>query len=118
MAVISVGIATADGVSVCDHLARCAGVVVFGIQDGAVVSRAARSRADEACGNHRTFTELLEGCSTVICGGIGQGAVNSLAAAGVRTMVLAKKGMTVEEAAAGYVAGTLATTDERVCLCG
>jgi predicted Fe-Mo cluster-binding NifX family protein len=117
MAVISVGIATADGVSVCDHLARCAGVVVFGIQDGAVVSRAVRSRADEACGNHRTFTELLEGCSAVICGGIGQGAVNSLAAAGVRTIVLAKP-MKIEDAATGYLAGTLATTDERVCLCG
>jgi predicted Fe-Mo cluster-binding NifX family protein len=117
MPTISIGIATADGVSVCDHLARCAAVMVFRIEDGVVVSKTVRSRADEACGNHRTFTELLEGCSAVICGGIGQGAVNSLAAAGVRSIVLAKT-MTVADAAAGYVAGTLVTTDERVCLCG
>jgi hypothetical protein len=68
-------------------------------------------------GNHRTFTELLEGCSAVICGGIGQGAVNSLAAAGVQSIVLAAP-MSIEAAAAGYLAGSLVTTEERVCLCG
>jgi predicted Fe-Mo cluster-binding NifX family protein len=117
MPVISVGIATADGVSVCSHLARCAGVVVFRIEDGAVASKTLRSRADEACGNHRSFTELLEGCSAVICGGIGQGAVNSLAAAGVRSIVLAAP-MSIEDAAAGFLAGSLVTTEERACLCG
>jgi predicted Fe-Mo cluster-binding NifX family protein len=117
MPVISVGIATADGVSVSDHLARCAAVVVLGIEEGRVVSRAVRSRVDEACGNHRSFIELLAGCGAVICGGIGQGAVNSLSAAGVRAIVLAKP-MGIEEAAAGYLAGTLVTTEERVCLCG
>jgi predicted Fe-Mo cluster-binding NifX family protein len=117
MPVISVGIATADGVSVCSHLARCAAVVVFRIEDGAIASKALRSRTDEACGNHRTFTELLEGCSAVICGGIGQGAVNSLAAAGVQSIVLAAP-LSIEAAAAGYLAGSLVTTEERVCLCG
>ena len=117
MPVVSLGIATTDGVSVCSHLARCAAVVVFEIEDGAIVSRAMRSRADEACGNHRSFTELLEGCSVVICGGIGPGAVNSLAAAGVAAIVLAAP-MSIEGAAAGYLAGTLVTTEERVCLCG
>lgn len=117
MPVISVGIATADGVSVCDHLARCAAVVVVGIEDGAIVSKTVRSRADGACGNHRSFTELLAGCSAVICGGIGSGAVNSLAAAGIESIVLARP-MSIEDAAAGYLAGTLVTTDERICLCG
>jgi predicted Fe-Mo cluster-binding NifX family protein len=91
--------------------------VVFGIENGGIVSKSVRSRANEACGNHRSFIELLEGCSAVICGGIGQGAVNSLAAAGVQAIVLAAT-MPIEDAAAGYLAGTLATTDERVCLCG
>ena len=117
MPVISVGIATADGVSVCDHLARCAAVVVFGVEDGRVVSRTVRSRADGACGNHRGFTELLAGCGTVTCGGIGQGAVNSLAAAGIQSIVLARP-MSIDDAAAGYLAGTLETTQARVCLCG
>jgi predicted Fe-Mo cluster-binding NifX family protein len=112
-----VSIATTDGVSVCDHLARSAAFVVFEMEKGRVVSRSVRSRAADTCGNHRSFVEMLAGCRAVICGGIGQGAVNALAAHGIESLVLAGK-MSIEDAAAGYLAGTLATTDERVCLCG
>jgi predicted Fe-Mo cluster-binding NifX family protein len=117
MPATSLGIATADGVSVCDHLARCTAVVVLQIENGAVTSKSVRSRAADACGNHRSFTDLLEGCGAAICGGIGQGAVNALAAAGIRPVVLAGP-MSIEDAAAGYLAGSLVTTEERVCLCG
>ncbi len=112
-----IAIATADGVSVCDHLARSASFLVFEIADGRVVTRAARDRGAGACGNHRGFAELAEGCRAVICGGIGTGAVNALAAHGVESIVLAER-MTVEAALAGYLAATLVTTHERVCLCG
>ena len=111
------GIATTDGVSVCDHLARCASVIVFHIESGMVVGRSVRSRESDQCGNHKSFVELLEGCSAVICGGIGQGAVNSLQANGIEPIVLAAP-MAVDDAAAGYLAGSLVTTDARVCLCG
>jgi predicted Fe-Mo cluster-binding NifX family protein len=69
------------------------------------------------CGNHGSFTDLLAGCGAVICGGIGQGAVNALAAHGIEPIVLASP-FSIEDAAAGYLSGTLATTDRRVCLCG
>jgi predicted Fe-Mo cluster-binding NifX family protein len=111
------GIATTDGVSVCDHLARCSAVAIIEIQDGAAVSRSLRSRDTGACGNHGSFLDLLGGCEAVICGGIGQGAVNALASAGIRSIVLSGA-MSIEDAAAGYLAGSLVTTDERVCLCG
>jgi predicted Fe-Mo cluster-binding NifX family protein len=110
-------IATTDGVSVCDHLARSAAFLVFEIEDGKVVSRTVRSRDAEQCGNHRTFMDLASGCRAVICAGVGQGAVTALAAHGVETIVLAAP-MTVEAAAEGFLAGTLKTTDARVCLCG
>ena len=110
-------VATTDGVSVCDHLARSAAFVIFEAEGGRVVSRSVRSRDDGQCGNHRTFMDLAAGCGAVICGGVGQGAVNALAAQGISTIVLAAP-MPVAEAATGYLAGTLATTDERVCLCG
>ncbi len=110
-------IGTTDGVSVCDHLARSAAFFVFEVENGAVVGRAVRSREADRCGNHRSFVELLAGCGAVICGGVGQGAVNALTAHGVETIVLAGP-MPIEDAAAGYLAGTLATTDEWVCLCG
>jgi predicted Fe-Mo cluster-binding NifX family protein len=112
-----VAIASTDGVSVCDHLARSASFFVVEIDAGQVVSRTVRSREAETCGNHRSFVELLAGCRAVICGGIGQGAVDALIAHGVESIVLAGA-MTIDDAIAGYLAGTLATTEERVCLCG
>jgi predicted Fe-Mo cluster-binding NifX family protein len=114
MATNLVAVATVDGVSVADHLARSAAFVVADTENGA---REVRERGADACGNHRGFVDLAEGCRAVICGGVGQGAVNALAARGIETIVLAAP-MTIEAALAGYTAGTLATTDARNCLCG
>jgi predicted Fe-Mo cluster-binding NifX family protein len=108
-----VAIATADGVSVADHLARSAAFLVVDLETGA---RETRQRAADACGNHRSFVDLAAGCGAVICGGVGQGAVNALAAHGINCLVLAGP-MAIEDAFHAHAAGTLATTDERVCLC-
>ena len=112
-----IAIATTDAVSVCDHLARSASFLVFETEGCRVVSRTVRTRGTDACGNHRSFVDLLAGCRAVICGGIGAGAANALAAHGVESVVLAGA-MSVDAAIAGYLAGTLVTTEERVCLCG
>ena len=112
-----IAIATTDGVSVCDHLARSASFLVFEIGGDRILSRTVRTRGTDACGNHRSFVELLADCRAVICGGIGAGAANALAAHGVESVVLADP-ITVDAAIAGYLAGTLVTSDERVCLCG
>jgi predicted Fe-Mo cluster-binding NifX family protein len=109
-------IATADGVSVCDHLARSGAFVIVEVEEGRETARSIRRRNTDACGNHRTFVQLVEGCGAVICGGIGEGAASALQANGVATVVLAER-TTIEAAIAGYLAGTLATTDARVCLC-
>ena len=112
-----IAVGTTDGVSVCPHLARSASLLVFEIAEGRIISRTDRPRETDQCGNHRTFVELLEGCGAVICGGIGDGAVNSLARHGIQPLVLAAPA-TVEAAVEGYLKGTLVTTDARVCLCG
>ena len=112
-----IGIATADGVTVCDHLARCRAVKVFEIESGSVIRTAVRAREMGACGNHGSFLDLLGGCRAVICGGIGEGAVKALEAQGIRSVVLAGAA-SIEDALAGYLAGTLLTTERRVCLCG
>lgn len=117
MSTTLLGIATTDGVSVCDHLARCTGAFIYEIENCAIKSRSVRSRQVDGCGNHRRFTDLLEGCHVVICGGIGQGAVDALAAMGIESIVLARP-MSIDEAAAGYLTGSLATTNQRTCLCG
>jgi predicted Fe-Mo cluster-binding NifX family protein len=112
-----VAIATTDGVSVCDHLARSASFLIFEIENGRSISRTTRVRGTDSCGNHRSFVDLLDGCRAVMCGGIGGGAANALAAHGVESLVLADR-MTVDAALAGYLSESLVTTQERVCLCG
>ncbi len=109
-------IGTADGVSVCNHLARSSAFLVFELQDGKVVSQTVRDRGTDQCGNHRSFVEMLEGCQAVICGGIGEGAVRSLTASGIQPLVLAEP-CGIQEALSRYLAASLHTTDERVCLC-
>jgi|SRR6185369_6229889 len=109
-----IAIATADGVSVADHLARSASFLVIDLDTGA---RETRGRGTDACGNHRSFVDLAQGCSAVLCGGVGQGAVNALAAHGIECLVLAAS-MSIEAALESFAAGTLVTTDARVCLCG
>jgi len=109
-------IGTADGVFVCDHLARSSAFHVLEIENGVVESRTVRARGKDACGNHAGFVEILEGCDAVLCGGIGQGAAVALEAHGVEPVVLAGKHL-IEDAVTLYLAGKLPTTAERVCLC-
>ena len=113
---MKIAVGTTDGLALCDHLARSSAFVVLEIQDGQVASKTVRERGTDACGNHKSFVEILEGCTAVLCGGIGQGAVDALAAHGIEPVVAAGK-HTVDEAVDLYLTGRLLTTDGRVCLC-
>jgi predicted Fe-Mo cluster-binding NifX family protein len=113
---VTIAVGTSDGVAVCEHLARSSAFVVLEVRDGQVASRTVRERGTDACGNHRSFVELLEGCSAVLCGGIGQGAADALAAHGIAPVVTAAQ-HTIEEAVALYLSGQLVTSNGRVCLC-
>lgn len=118
MEVTRIAIATADGVSVCDHLARSAAFVVVEVSGGVAGARVVRARGTEACGNHATFVEMLAGCDAVICGGIGEGAAVSLSAHGIRALVApGAAGSPIDDALQAWMEGRLATSDERVCLC-
>ena len=113
-----IAIATSDGVSVCDHLARSAAFVVVDVAEGREVVRSVRTRGTEACGNHATFVSMLNGCGAVICGGIGEGAAVSLDAHGIAALVApTAAGMPIDDALRAWTEGRLATSDERVCLC-
>ena len=113
-----IAIATADGVSVCDHLARSAAFIVVEVDSGMPGVRTTRTRGTEVCGNHATFVEMLAGCDAVICGGIGQGAAVSLAAHGIRTLASPSAvGTAIDDAVRAWIEGRLATSEDRVCLC-
>lgn len=111
-----IAIATTDGMSVCDHLARSSSFLILEIQDGLITSGTFRSRGTDECGDHASFVELLDGCNAVLCGGIGQGAADSLAAHGISPLVM-EGAHSIDEAVNAYLAGSLITTNERVCLC-
>jgi predicted Fe-Mo cluster-binding NifX family protein len=113
---IKVAVATADGVSVCDHLARSFLFLIAEVENGRVLSTSVRDRSHGPCGNHAKFTDVLHGCRAVLCGGIGEGAANSLAAHGIEPVVVAGK-HSADEALALYLEGKLLTSDERICLC-
>ncbi len=113
---MKIAVGTVDGATVCEHLARSSAFVVFEVNGGRPRVMEVRKRAAEECGNHRMFVEMLEGCDAVICGGIGQGAVDPLMKAGIRPVVALGK-HSVEGAVSLFIEGRLATTDERVCLC-
>jgi predicted Fe-Mo cluster-binding NifX family protein len=111
-----IAIATSDGISVCDHLARSTAFLILEVRDGAVVSGTFRSRPSDSCGNHAGFLEMLSGADSVICGGIGQGAADALTAQGIEPLVLDEP-RSIDDAVNGFLAGSLRFTGERVCLC-
>lgn len=111
----NLAVGTSDGVSVCDHLARSSAFCVLEVEDGRVTLRTVRERGADACGNHRSFMEILEGCHAVICRGIGPGAEQSLVANRIQPVVAAGQ-HSIEDAMSLYLVGTLPITGERTCL--
>ena len=111
-----IAIATIDGISVCAHLARSTAFLILEVQDGAITSGTFRSRPTDTCGNHAGFVEMLTGANAVICGGIGQGAADVLAANGIEPLVL-EAPHSIDEAVNRFLAGSLSLSNQRVCLC-
>jgi predicted Fe-Mo cluster-binding NifX family protein len=107
-----IAIATIDGISVCDHLARSTAFLILEIHDGAIVSGTFRSRPTDTCGNSAGFLELLAGANAVMCGGIGQGASDLLAAHGIEPLILDGP-YSIDEAVNAFLAGAIKLSRER-----
>ena len=111
-----IAIATSDGISVCDHLARSTSFLILEVQNGAIVSGTYRSRPTDSCGNPAGFVEMLNGANAVICGGIGQGAADALNAHHIEPLVIDGP-HSIDEAVNRFLSGSLTLSAERVCLC-
>jgi predicted Fe-Mo cluster-binding NifX family protein len=111
-----IAIATTDGISVCDHLARSSAFLILEVQDGAITSGTFRSRPTDTCGNHAGFVEMLAGANAVICGGIGQSAADVLTAHGIEPLVLGGP-HSINDAVNGFLAGNLSLSGDRACVC-
>lgn len=109
-------IGTTDGVMLCGHFASSAAFIVLDVEDGRIIAKSIRERGSGACGCHKSFLELLEGCQSVLCGGISQSMDDLLSSHGIEPVVSAVQ-HPVEEAVALYLDGKLKTTTERICIC-
>lgn len=121
---MKIAIPTNDGSTVSSHFGRSSAFLVFETGEGAVVNRELRPNA--GCGdhthgqkehehNHNGIVAVLHDCDAVLCGGIGQGALLALEAAGIRTILRGCSG-TASEAVEAYLRGTLSSGGS-LCQC-
>jgi len=113
---MKLAIGTTDGAMLCGHFALSSAFIILDIEDGRIISQTIRERGSGACGNHKSFLELLQDCRAVLCGGISQAMEQMLSSHGIEPVVSAVK-HPVDEAAALYLNGRLQTTSERICIC-
>jgi predicted Fe-Mo cluster-binding NifX family protein len=125
---MKIALPTNDQVSLSAHFGRSAGFMVFDIEEnsirssefrpnGMVHNHALHDHSHHGGGHdHGIFVSTLAGCSTVICGGIGGGAVAALQAGGIR-VVLADAPALLDETVQSYLSGTLRTPQKGFCAC-
>lgn len=112
-----IALPTEDGTTLCQHFGRARYYKVVEIMDGKVVSSELRDKFAHICGDpamdsgltheevHGRLAEAAHGCDTVIAGGMGQGAMDALTAAGMK--VIQTDMVALDDIVAAFVAGTL-----------
>jgi predicted Fe-Mo cluster-binding NifX family protein len=118
---MKVAIVSRNGKSVTQHFGRAPYYVVVTVEDGEIVSRETRAKAGhdqfEAGDStpddrHDAMAGPITDCDAVIVGGMGQGAVRRLQAAGV-TPILTDE-TDIDRAALRYARGDLPNLVERI----
>ena len=112
-----IALPTEDGATLCQHFGRARYYKVVEITDGKVVTTELRDKFAHVCGDpkmdsgltheevHGRLAEAAHGCETVIAGGMGQGAMDALTAAGMK--VIQTDMVNLDDIIAAYTAGTL-----------
>ena len=130
---MKIAIATDDGRTVSMHFGRAAHYAVLTVEDGVVIDRELRDKFsphgtvaqaphERESGPHGTgpgsdarhdqMTAAIEDCSALICGGMGQGAYDRIAARGIRPIVTDLRD--ADEAAIECAAGRIIDHSERL----
>ena len=106
---------TYDNGNIFMHFGRSEQFKIYDIQDGKVLNEQARKGTDGT--GHGALAGLLAngGVDTLICGGIGGGAINALAQAGI-TVYAGAQG-SCDACVEALIAGTLAQNGEATCGC-
>ena len=119
---------TNDGINISAHFGRCREFLIFEVQNGQVKLIETRSNAgchEHGSGSsdggaqqhsHSGFVERLRDCDTVLCGGIGAGAVEALKAGGIPVVLVDTAG-SAEQIVTAFQSGTLRPGSGGMCQC-
>ena len=122
-----IALPTEDGTTLCQHFGRARYYKVVEITDGKVVATELRDKFAHVCGDptmdsgltheeiHSKLADAAHGCDTVIAGGMGQGAMDALTAAGMK--VIQTDMVNLDDIVAAYTAGTLANAAGQMHCC-
>lgn len=128
---MKIAVATVDGVSLSQHFGQSKGFVVFDVEGQAVRSREFRANSDtphnQGICNHEGenpqgahgpagIFDLLSGCGVVLCGGMGNGAAQSMLANGIKPVILPGE-RSADDAVKAYISGNLPTAEPGFCSC-
>ena len=119
---------TNDGINISAHFGRCREFLIFEVQNGQV--KLIETRINAGCHEHGSgssdggaqqhshsgFVERLRDCDTVLCGGIGAGAVEALKAGGIPVVLVDTAG-SAEQIVTAFQSGTLQPASGGMCQC-
>ena len=122
-----------DGVTISQHFGRAPFYVVVTVEDGKIVSRERRDKlghahlanephteeagqphgfGPQAHNRHLQMAEAIADCEALLCGGMGQGAYESMKARNIKPVVTDIH--LIDEAALAYAQGTIVDLVERL----
>ena len=126
---MKIAIPTNDGVNISPHFGTCRQFLIFETGNGPV--KLIETRTNAGChhqhGNHSGdgaaerhthsgFVDVLGDCETVLCSGIGAGAVEALRAGGIPVAIVEAVG-SAEQIATDFQAGVLSLASGSLCNC-
>ena len=125
---MKIAIPTNDGINISAHFGRCREFLIFEVQNGQV--KLIETRINAGCHEHGSgssdggaqqhshsgFVERLRDCDTVLCGGIGAGAVEALKAGGIPVVLVDTAG-SAEQIVTAFQSGTLRPGSGGMCQC-
>ena len=122
---MKIAIPTNDGINLSAHFGRCRQFLIFEARNGEV--KLIETRMNAGCHGHGSsdgaehpshsgFVEALRDCETVLCGGIGAGAVEALKAGGI-TVVLVDATGNAEQIVTAFQSGALRPASVGMCQC-
>ena len=123
---MKIAIPTNDGINLSAHFGRCRQFLIFEAGNGQV--KLVETRMNAGCHGHGAtdgaaehpghsgFVEALRDCETVLCGGIGAGAVEALKAGGIPVVLVEATG-NAEQIVTAFQSGALRPASGGMCQC-